>query len=45
MERASQPKRLWMVTASDHRFSDHVEEFDRTLLESIEWVRRNRPLA
>jgi pimeloyl-ACP methyl ester carboxylesterase len=43
MERASQPKRLWMVTASDHRFSDHVEEFDRTLLESIEWVRRNRP--
>ena len=45
MERASQPKRLWMVTASDHRFSDHVAEFDRTLLESIEWVRQNRPQA
>lgn len=45
MERASEPKRLWMVTASDHRFSGNVEEFDRTLLESIEWVRRNRPQA
>ena len=45
MEGASEPKRLWMVTASDHRFSGNVEEFDRTLLESIEWVRRNRPQA
>ena len=30
MGRASEPKRLWMVTASDHRFSGNVEEFDRT---------------
>jgi alpha-beta hydrolase superfamily lysophospholipase len=42
MERAREPKRLWMVTASDHRFSGNIEVFDRTLLESIEWVRRNR---
>ena len=42
MARASQPKRLWMVTASDHRFSGNVEEFGRTLLESIEWVRLNQ---
>ena len=45
MEKASQPKRLWMVTALDHRFSGNVEEFDRTLLESIAWVTRNRPPA
>lgn len=43
MARASEPKRLWMVTASDHRFSGNVPEFDRRLLESIEWVTQNQP--
>ena len=43
MARASEPKRLWMVTASDHRFSGNVPEFDRRLLESIEWVKQNPP--
>jgi fermentation-respiration switch protein FrsA (DUF1100 family) len=43
MARANEPKRLWMVTASDHRFSGNVPEFDRRLLESIEWVRQNQP--
>jgi fermentation-respiration switch protein FrsA (DUF1100 family) len=45
MARASEPKRLWMVTASDHRFSGNVPEFDRRLLESIEWVRTHQPQA
>jgi len=45
MTRASDPKQLWMVTASDHRFSGNIPEFDRRLLESIEWVRRNQPRA
>jgi len=45
MARASEPKRLWMVTASDHRFSGNIPEFDRRLLESIEWVRQNQPQA
>jgi fermentation-respiration switch protein FrsA (DUF1100 family) len=43
MARANEPKRLWMVTASDHRFSGNVPEFDRRLLESIEWVTQNQP--
>jgi fermentation-respiration switch protein FrsA (DUF1100 family) len=43
MAQASNPKRLWMVTASDHRFSGNVPEFDRRLLEAIEWVRQNQP--
>ena len=43
MARAGEPKRLWMVTASDHRFSGNIPEFDRRLLESIEWVRQNQP--
>jgi dienelactone hydrolase len=43
MARANEPKRLWLVTASDHRFSNNVAEFDRRLLESIDWVRHNQP--
>ena len=43
MARANEPKRLWTVNASDHRFSGGTAEFDRRLLESIEWVRQNQP--
>jgi alpha-beta hydrolase superfamily lysophospholipase len=37
-ERAGQPKRLWVVPAANHRFSDNLPEFDRTLLEAITWI-------
>jgi fermentation-respiration switch protein FrsA (DUF1100 family) len=39
---AKQPKRLWIVKASDHRFSDNLEEFDRRLLEAIDWLGQNQ---
>jgi len=35
---AREPKKLWIVKASDHRFSDNLQEFDRQLLEAIAWV-------
>jgi fermentation-respiration switch protein FrsA (DUF1100 family) len=38
---ANEPKRLWVIKASDHRFSDNQAEFDRRLLEAIAWVRAN----
>ena len=38
---AKPPKRLWVVQASDHRFSDNTPEFDQRLLEAIAWVRAN----
>jgi hypothetical protein len=38
LERAGQPKRLWIVAAANHRFSDNLAEFDRTLLEAITWI-------
>lgn len=38
-DRAREPKRLWVVNASDHRFSDNLAEFDQRLLEAIAWVR------
>jgi type IV secretory pathway VirJ component len=43
MTRAVEPKRLWIVDASDHRFSDNVVEFDQRLLEAIEWIKSNAP--
>lgn len=43
MQGASEPKKLWIVKASDHRFSDNQPEFDRRLLEAIAWVRQNTP--
>ena len=43
MAAAGEPKRLWIVTAADHRFSDNLAEFDRRLVEALAWVRRNAP--
>lgn len=40
---AREPKRLWIVEAADHRFSDNLAEFDRRLLEAIAWVRDAAP--
>ena len=40
---ANEPKRLWIVKASDHRFSDNLDEFDRQLLEAIAWVNAHAP--
>jgi pimeloyl-ACP methyl ester carboxylesterase len=41
LDAANEPKRLWIVQASDHRFSDNQAEFDRRLMEAIAWVRTN----
>jgi alpha-beta hydrolase superfamily lysophospholipase len=41
LNRARHPKRLWIVNASNHRFSDNLPEFDRQLLGAIAWVKAN----
>jgi fermentation-respiration switch protein FrsA (DUF1100 family) len=41
IDAAKDPKRLWIVKASDHRFSDNLGEFDQRLLEAIAWIRAN----
>ena len=38
IDSAHQPKRLWVVTASNHRFSGNAEGFERALREAMEWV-------
>ena len=40
---ANEPKRLWIVTASDHGFSDNRGEFDARLFEAIDWVKQHAP--
>jgi fermentation-respiration switch protein FrsA (DUF1100 family) len=35
---AREPKKLWIVNAGDHRFSDNLAEFDRRLIEALGWV-------
>ncbi len=41
LQSAREPKRLWIVKASNHRFSDNLLEFDQRLLEAVAWVRQN----
>ena len=41
LDAARQPKRLWIVPASDHRFSGNLPEFQRRLFEAVAWVRAN----
>jgi dienelactone hydrolase len=36
---AADPKKLWLVSASDHGFTDNLGEFDARLLEALTWVR------
>jgi alpha-beta hydrolase superfamily lysophospholipase len=40
---AHDPKKLWIVAASNHRFSSNPQEFQNRLLEAITWVRQNTP--
>jgi alpha-beta hydrolase superfamily lysophospholipase len=42
-EQANEPKRLWVIDASNHRFSGAVDEFDRRLLEAVAWVQARSP--
>ncbi len=38
MAAARDPKKLWIVKASDHRFSDNLVEFDQRLIEALAWT-------
>jgi fermentation-respiration switch protein FrsA (DUF1100 family) len=43
LARASEPKRLWVIDAVNHRFSSNLPEFDARLMEAITWVQHNQP--
>jgi pimeloyl-ACP methyl ester carboxylesterase len=42
-DHAAEPKRLWLIDAANHRFSDRMAEFDRRLMEAVEWVSAHAP--
>lgn len=42
MARAGEPKQLWFVEGSDHRFSGNAAGFERRLLDALAWIRRQR---
>lgn len=37
--RAGEPKKMWVIEAANHRFSDNREELNRRILEALEWVK------
>jgi hypothetical protein len=43
LQTAGVPKKLWIVNATDHRFTGNTGEFDQHLLEAIQWVKQNQP--
>lgn len=43
MDHARDPKRLRIVDAADHRFSNNLAALDRELLDAIAWVKANGP--
>jgi alpha-beta hydrolase superfamily lysophospholipase len=42
MGRALEPKQLWLVEASDHRFSGKEQELDQRLLDAMTWIDAQR---
>lgn len=40
--RARDPKRMWIIEAVNHRFSNNREELDRRMLEALEWIKNLR---
>jgi fermentation-respiration switch protein FrsA (DUF1100 family) len=43
LEHAGDPKRLWIVKAANHRFSDNLPELSARLFDAIGWVREHEP--
>jgi alpha-beta hydrolase superfamily lysophospholipase len=43
MKRAAEPKRLIVIESSNHRFSSNIGEFDRRLIEALQWIENQRP--
>lgn len=42
---ACEPKRLWLIDAADHRFSNNLAALDQTLLDALQWLERNNPMT
>ena len=45
LAQAREPKRLWVIEAADHRFSDNRPELQRRLKEAIAWIESQKSPA
>lgn len=45
LAQAREPKRLWVIEAADHRFSNSQAELQRRLKEAIAWIESQRSAA
>ena len=39
MAKAREPKKLWVIEASDHQFSGNQKEFEARLREALDWIK------
>ncbi len=42
--KAGEPKRMWVIEAANHRFSNNRSELDARILEALHWIQRQTPL-
>ncbi len=42
LEKAREPKQLWMIKATNHRFGGNEKEFDARLVEAMSWVKAQK---
>ena len=42
MAKAKEPKRLWIITASNHRFGGNEKEFGARLIDAMAWVKAQK---
>jgi hypothetical protein len=42
LARAGEPKRMWVIEAGNHRFSDNRDELDRRMVEALEWIKNQK---
>ncbi len=40
--RAGDPKKMWVIEASNHRFSDNRNELNRCILEALDWIKNSK---
>jgi hypothetical protein len=42
LARAGEPKKMWIIEAANHRFSDNRDELDRSMLEALQWIKARK---
>jgi pimeloyl-ACP methyl ester carboxylesterase len=42
LARAGEPKKMWVIEAANHRFSNNRQELDQRVLEALKWIEARR---